>query len=222
MNSANERLVDNNLRMVRLFTPPFDHASWPGGDPGYIKGYVPGVRENGGQYTHAAIWYAMAAAAMGNTQQAWQLFALLNPIRHGDTAERMMTYRVEPYVVAADVYSLAGHAGQGGWTWYTGSASWMYRLLVESLLGITLRVDRLRIRPLMPLEWPGFALHYRFRETVYDIQVVRVGPDTGQPPRIILDGQALSDPSSEIPLVDDRQEHHVRVELGTASAPPAP
>jgi len=214
MNSANDRLVDKNLHLVRLFTPPFDKAPW---DPGYIKGYVPGVRENGGQYTHAAVWYAMAAAAMGNTQQAWELFGLINPIRHGDSPERIMTYRVEPYVVAADVYSLPGHAGQGGWTWYTGSASWMYRLLVESLLGITLHVDRLRIVPLLPPDWPGYTLHYRFRETIYHIEIIRLGPDTARPSRIVVDGQQLPEPSPpEIPLVDDRQEHHVRVELGAA------
>ena len=129
--------------MIRLFEPPFDGTEM---DPGYIRGYVPGVRENGGQYTHAAIWAVMAVARLGNAQEAWRLFSLLNPIRHADSPERAATYKVEPYVVAADVYSAKGHEGRGGWTWYTGSAGWMYRLLVEDLLGLRLEVDTLTFR----------------------------------------------------------------------------
>ena len=208
MRSAHDQLVDINLRLVHLFTPPFDTAAW---DPGYIKGYVPGVRENGGQYTHAAIWFAMAAAKMGDTDRAWALFDIINPVRHGDTAERIMTYRVEPYVVAADVYSLPDHAGRGGWTWYTGSASWMYRLLVESLLGVTLHVDRLHVGPLLPQTWPGFSFRYRFRDTHYHIEVVRAGSSAAGHPAIILDGAPLTSP--DIPLVDDRKDHFVQVKL---------
>ncbi len=213
MDSAHERLVDSDLRLVKLFTPPFDRAPW---DPGYIKGYVPGVRENGAQYTHAAIWFAMAAAATGNSDRAWQLFNMINPIHHGDTRERINTYRVEPYVVAADLYTLKGHAGQGGWTWYTGSASWMYRLIHESLLGITIRVDRLIIKPLLPREWKGFKFHYRYRETVYHVEVVVVGPNTRTIHKITLDGKDLE--GEEIRMLDDRRDHRVRIEVG---APPS-
>jgi cyclic beta-1,2-glucan synthetase len=150
-----------------LLDPPFDKSNL---EPGYIKGYVPGVRENGGQYTHAAIWAAMAFAAQGDAKRAWELLAMINPVNHGKSPEAIQTYKVEPYVVAADVYAVAPHTGRGGWTWYTGSAGWLYRLMVESLLGLRLEVDKLHITPCLPADWQAFTVHYRHRETVYHIR----------------------------------------------------
>ncbi|HUU93383.1 MAG TPA: glucoamylase family protein [Phycisphaerae bacterium] len=209
MQSVFETLVDWNLRLVKLFDPPFDGAPW---DPGYIKGYVPGVRENGGQYTHAAVWVAMAAAALKQTDTAWRLMSAINPIHHGDTPERIARYKVEPYVVAADVYTAAGHEGRGGWTWYTGSAAWMYRLLIESLLGLSLDVDTLTLAPILPPDWKGYTIHYRFRETLYHIKISVAGTATWNVRSVRLDDEPQ--PDNRIHLVDDRRDHVVRVQVG--------
>jgi len=203
--AVDDRLVDRSLRVVKLFDPPFDTSAL---NPGYIKGYVPGVRENGGQYTHAAVWAAMAHAAAGETARAWSVFDLINPLHHGNTAAAIDVYKVEPYVVAADVYTNLQHAGRGGWTWYTGSASWMYQLITESLLGIHLEVDALRLDPKIPAGWRDVTIHYRHRETVYHIHVVNHG---GAVSRVVCDG--VEQPDRRIPLRDDRQEHRVDVEL---------
>ncbi|HEX5102885.1 MAG TPA: cyclic beta 1-2 glucan synthetase, partial [Pirellulaceae bacterium] len=160
--SVDRRLVRRDPRLILLLDPPFDKSNL---NPGYIKGYVPGVRENGGQYTHSAIWTVMAMAAMGDRERTWELFGLINPISHGATPDDVSIYRVEPYVVAADVYGVDPHKGRGGWTWYTGSAGWMYRLIVESLLGLHLQVDKLRFAPCLPDDWTEFKIHYRYRET---------------------------------------------------------
>jgi cellobiose phosphorylase len=205
--AVDRRLVRRDLKVIQLFDPPFDHSELK---PGYIKGYVPGVRENGGQYTHAAVWAAMAFAAAGDTARAWELFDLINPLHHGNTAEAIATYKVEPYVVAADVYTNPQHAGRGGWTWYTGSASWMYQLITESLLGLRLEVDHLRIAPRVPASWPGLELHYRYRETVYHIRIANGG--AGAVRRVVCDG--ADQPDHRIPLRDDRQDHRVEIELG--------
>ena len=201
MDAVEQRLVRRPAKLIQLFDPPFDKAPL---NPGYIKGYIPGVRENGGQYTHAAIWTAMAFAEMGDHDKAWELFALLNPIHHGGTPEQIATYKVEPYVVAADVYAMAPHVGRGGWTWYTGSAGWMYRLLIESLLGVHLEGDQLRLTPRLPKSWTSYKIHYRYRMTTYHITLTRSADDEM---RHLLDGQPL--PGETIPLVDDRQDHAV-------------
>jgi cellobiose phosphorylase len=203
--AVDQRLVRRDLGVVQLFDPPFDTSAMK---PGYIKGYVPGVRENGGQYTHAAVWTAMAFAAAGDTARAWELFGMINPLHHGNTAAAIATYKVEPYVVAADVYTNPQHAGRGGWTWYTGSASWMYQLVTESLLGIHLEVDQLRVEPRIPASWPGLAIHYRHRETVYHIHVTNHG---GTVSRVICDG--VDQENHRIPLRDDRQDHRIEIEL---------
>ena len=203
MDAVDARLVRRDDRLVRLLDPPFDTSEL---DPGYIKGYVPGVRENGGQYTHAAIWAAMAFAELGDAGRAWEVWHLINPLAHGASPRAIETYKVEPYVVAADVYAVAPHVGRGGWTWYTGSAAWMYRLIVESLLGLRLEGDRLRIEPCLPAEWKGFTVHYRFRETVYHIVVHQTPPAKGDE-RLSVDGQQQA--GLAIPLVDDRAEHRV-------------
>jgi cellobiose phosphorylase len=211
--------VRPEARLVQLLDPPFDRK---GPDPGYIAGYLPGVRENGGQYTHAAVWAAMAFAALGDAQRAWQLMEFINPLNHGRTAQEVAVYRVEPYVVAADVYSLPPHTGRGGWSWYTGSAGWMYRLVIESLLGLRLRIDdegaRLAIAPCVPDPWRSFRVDYRFRETVYRIDVDLTG-GTGAPTTIELDGRSQA--GDALALVDDRKAHAVRVRTARVGPIPA-
>jgi cellobiose phosphorylase len=211
MNAVNARLVRREHSLIQLLDPPFDTSEL---EPGYIRGYVPGVRENGGQYTHSAVWTAMAFAALGDAARAWELTAMINPINHARTPEGAATYKVEPYVVAADVYALAPHTGRGGWTWYTGSAGWMYRLVLESLLGLKLEVDRLRFAPCLPPEWNRFALRYRYRETYYDIAVRRTDMEGGEEldaATVIVDGVAQE--GAFILLADDRQEHRVDVRV---------
>src|SRR3990167_9380647 len=146
MDAVDKRLVNRDHALIQLLDPPFDKSSL---DPGYIKGYVPGVRENGGQYTHGAIWTVMAFAALGDSARAWELFGMINPVNHASAEAAIATYKVEPYVVAADVYAVAPHTGRGGWTWYTGSAGRMYRLIVESLLGLKREGDKLLCRWLL-------------------------------------------------------------------------
>jgi cellobiose phosphorylase len=208
MNAVDQRLVRRDAGLIQLFDPPFDKSAL---NPGYIKGYIPGVRENGGQYTHAAIWTAMAFAIMGESERAWELFSLLNPIHHGGTPRQIATYKVEPYVVAADVYALSPHTGRGGWTWYTGSAGWMYRLLIETLLGVNLEGDQLRLAPRLPKTWTTFKIHYRYRQTVYHITITRLATDSADTNSLSLDGQELS--GKTIPLRDDRKEHAVEMKV---------
>jgi cyclic beta-1,2-glucan synthetase len=207
MEAVDERLVRREHGLIQLLDPPFDKSAL---NPGYIKGYVPGVRENGGQYTHAAIWAAMAFARLGDNRRAWEFFTMINPVNHARSSEETAVYKVEPYVVAADVYAVAPHTGRGGWTWYTGSAAWMYRLIVESILGLRLEVDKLRFKPCIPEDWEGFKLHYRYRETIYHIAVLQTPDDNGEM-RVIVDGIEQHDRT--IPLVDDHKEHRVEVRL---------
>jgi cellobiose phosphorylase len=204
MRAVEQRLVRRDDGLIQVLDPPFDQSAL---NPGYIKGYIPGVRENGGQYTHGAVWTAMAFALLGEGERAWELFALINPVLHGGTPSQIATYKVEPYVVAADVYAVAPHAGRGGWTWYTGSAGWMYRLLIETLLGVNLEGEQLRLAPLLPKAWPAFTVHYRYRQTVYHIFVTRLAADAGNAPSLTLDGEALA--GDTLPLRDDRIEHTV-------------
>jgi len=208
MNSLDRRLVRREDRLIQLLDPPFDKSPL---NPGYIKGYVPGVRENGGQYTHSAIWTVMAFAMMGDTERAWELFRMINPISHGSTPESIAKYRVEPYVVAADVYGVAPHVGRGGWTWYTGSAGWMYRLITESLLGLQLDVDKLRFNPKPPKDWTSYKIHYRYRATFYHITIRNQGTGSAIQ-RLTLDG--MDQPEHFVPLVDDGDHHSVEIDLG--------
>jgi len=207
MEAADQRLIHRDQALIQLLDPPFDKSDL---NPGYIKGYVPGVRENGGQYTHGAIWMAMAFAQLGDSRRAWELMAVINPVNHARSPESIATYKVEPYAVAADVYALSPHTGRGGWTWYTGSAGWMYRLIVESLLGLKLEVDRLSFAPLLPVDWVGFTVHYRYRETVYHIAVLRRQVGDGET-SVTVDGSPQQDKT--ITLVDDHQEHAVEVRI---------
>jgi cyclic beta-1,2-glucan synthetase len=208
MQSVNERLIHPEAGLIQLFDPPFDRSPL---NPGYIKGYVPGVRENGGQYTHAAVWTVIAFALLGDHDRAWELVALLNPINHGATAKQIATYKVEPYVIAADVYAVAPHTGRGGWTWYTGSAGWMYRLLIETLLGLNLEGNRLRLTPRLPRSWTTCKIRYRYRRTSYHISISRLIDGAPQSGQIALDGQDIV--GTTIPLVDDSREHRVEMRL---------
>jgi len=213
MEAVAERLVhesdDPPPGLIHLFTPPFDETPQ---DPGYIKGYPPGIRENGGQYTHAALWAVWAYTEMGQGDRAGALFQLLNPVHHSDTGEKMRRYGVEPYVVAADVYSGEGVFGRGGWTWYTGSSGWMVRLGIEAILGLRRGGDALWIEPCIPSDWPGYRIGYRFGATTYRIEVENPeGSSTGIE-RVSMDGKELDD--GRIPLEDDGGEHHVVVKMG--------
>ena len=206
MESVDKLLVRREHRLIQLLDPPFDRSDL---DPGYIKGYVPGVRENGGQYTHAAVWTAMAFAALGDGSRAWELLAMINPINHGRSPEEIAIYKGEPYVAAADVYAVSPHIGRGGWTWYTGSAGWMYRLIMESLLGLRLETDNLHFEPCLPPEWDTFTVHYRYRETMYHITVRQTHDNNTA--TVTVDG--VPQKGKTISLVDDRQEHVAEVRI---------
>jgi cyclic beta-1,2-glucan synthetase len=208
MAAVDQRLVRRDTQLIQLLAPPFDKSDL---EPGYIKGYVPGVRENGGQYTHAAIWATTAFAMMGDRERAWELFAMLNPVNHGSTPAEIERYKVEPYVMCADIYGAPPHTGRGGWTWYTGASGWMYRLTVETLLGLQLEVDHLRIAPCIPADWASYKIHYRYRDTFYHITVQRVGEQSEQGIRVTVDG--VERPDNIIPLIDDRQDHAVEVRI---------
>ncbi len=211
MDAVRRLLVRTQDNLVLLFTPPFDKTPR---DPGYIKGYLPGIRENGGQYTHAALWSAWAFAELGQSETAEKLFRLLNPIYHAGTPAEVERYKVEPYVVAADVYSVAPHTGRGGWTWYTGSAAWMYRLGLEGILGLHRAGAGLIIEPHIPAGWPGYDATYRFGNATYRIYV-RNGRalDGDGPPDITVDGAPL--PGNLLALHDDGEVHQVQIALGS-------
>jgi cyclic beta-1,2-glucan synthetase len=205
MQSLQRRLVRAEDGLLLLFTPPFDKTPK---DPGYIKGYLPGIRENGGQYTHAATWSVWAVAALGEIDAAERLFRLLNPIYHADSPDKAARYKVEPYVVAADIYGVAPHTGRGGWTWYTGSAAWLYRLGLEGLLGLQRRGDSLHIQPKLPSHWEGYEVDYRVGGAVYHIRVRRAG-GVDTPGACYLDQAPL--PGPDLPLHDDGCEHTVEI-----------
>ena len=211
MEQVNQRLVRRDSGIIQLLDPPFDKA---GPNPGYIRGYVPGVRENGGQYTHAAIWTAMAFARLGENERAWELARMINPVQHASTPEKSARYKVEPYVVTADVYAVPPHVGRGGWSWYTGSSGWMYRLLVESLLGLTRTATTLTLEPRLPQTWSGFSLAYRYRNTTYQIRVVR---GDGSAPQLTVDGVLRHDMAIE--LSDSGGVRQVELLLPQASQP---
>ncbi len=210
MQSVLTRLVHPQSRLSLLFTPPFDKSSQ---DPGYIKGYLPGTRENGGQYTHAATWTAWAFTRMGDGKVAGELFDLLNPVFQSDNIEKANIYRVEPYVISADIYSQPPYVRRGGWTWYTGSAAWMYRLGLEAILGFHKVGNSLQIDPVIPPHWDGFEIRYQFGESVYKIQVHNPEHVAHEVRQVVLDGLGLKE--NFIPLVDDHQEHDVIVTMGS-------
>ncbi|HUP02320.1 MAG TPA: glucoamylase family protein [Gemmatimonadota bacterium] len=224
MKAVEQYLVRRGDGLVLLFTPPFDRTPL---DPGYIKGYLPGVRENGGQYTHGAIWSVIAFAQLGDGDKAAELFSILNPINHGSTRAGIHRYKVEPYVSVADVYAEPPHVGRGGWTWYTGSAGWMYRAGVEWILGFRLRGATLHLDPCIPRDWPGFEISFRYHSARYEVavenpagvmrgvrQVELDGDEVAAPARSAGDGSGAPAEGARIPLVDDGNRHKVRVVLG--------
>ncbi|HEY2896563.1 MAG TPA: hypothetical protein VGJ12_05460, partial [Gemmatimonadaceae bacterium] len=222
LNSMEQHLVSEPEKLIRLLTPAFDKTPH---DPGYIKGYLPGVRENGGQYTHGVLWGVRALAELGRTERATKLLEMLSPITHGRTQEEVEVYRVEPYVIAADVYGVAPHVGRGGWTWYTGSAGWMYRVALESLLGLTIvGGTRLELRPCVPESWPGFSVRMRLadKRTRYEIVLTRAAAGVSET-QVHVDGEALSDVISNraasIALVRDGGVHLVEVALANDLTP---
>ena len=204
MDEAYKYLVQKDDQVIRLLEPAFDKSKL---NPGYIKGYVPGIRENGGQYTHAAVWMIIAFARLGNNQRVWELLQMINPINHGKTKEAIGIYKVEPYVLVADVYALAPHAGRGGWTWYTGSAGWLYRLITESFLGLQQTGNKLNFSPCVPEEWESFKIRYRYMSTTYHIEVIQK-KSVGKM-QILLDEKEQK--TSVITLEDDGRDHNVRI-----------
>jgi cellobiose phosphorylase len=209
MDAVEKRLMRVNDKLIQLFAPPFDKGAQ---QPGYIKGYVPGIRENGGQYTHAPTWVVLATALQGRGELALKLWNLINPVYHATTPAEVTRYKVEPYVVCADVYGAPPHTGRGGWTWYTGSASWLYRVALEAILGFRREGNTLRFEPCVPPSWPRFELTYRHRSATYQIFVDN-SAGTGRLVRSVeLDGEPL--PGFSVPLSDGAKTHKVRVELG--------
>jgi cyclic beta-1,2-glucan synthetase len=216
MDAVRTHLVRRAARAVLLLTPAFDQSAQ---DPGYIKGYPPGMRENGGQYTHAAIWTIMAVARLGNGDEAMELFHMLNPVNHTRTAADVERYKVEPYVMAGDVYAHPAHLGRGGWTWYTGSAGWMYRAGLESILGLTRHGATFEVDPCIPAEWPGFSLTWTIGRTTYEITVSNPQHHCRGVARASHNGVACD--AAAIPLLDDGGTHRVEILIGETHSSPA-
>jgi cellobiose phosphorylase len=208
MQSADEHLVRKEDGLIQLFNPPFDKSNL---NPGYIKGYVPGVRENGGQYTHAAIWLVMAFATTGNRKRTWELLQMINPVNRGNTVEKIAIYKTEPYVIAADVYAEPLHKGRGGWTWYTGSAGWMYQLIMNNFIGLKKENGALKFAPCVPAEWTTWEVSYNFYYTKYNIKFTQTQGEA-KPMQVYLDNTLQE--NGAIVLNDDGQTHEVRIEFG--------
>jgi cyclic beta-1,2-glucan synthetase len=210
MAAVNQQLVRQSEGLVLLLTPPFNHTPL---DPGYIRGYVPGIRENGGQYTHAAVWTLMAFAALGEGDKAGELFRMLNPISRSASRAGVQRYKVEPYVMPGDVYGEPPHVGRGGWTWYTGSAGWFYRAGTEWMLGFRVRGKILAIDPCIPRSWPSYSINYRYHSTTYEIKVENPRGVNRGIARVEFDGKSVPGPAN-IPLEDDGIDHRILVILG--------
>ncbi len=209
MDAVRAHLVRRSSKTVLLLSPPFNKSAL---DPGYIKSYLPGVRENGGQYTHAAQWVVLALARLGSGDEAAELFHMLNPINHSRTAAEVGHYKTEPYAVAGDVYDHPAHSGRGGWTWYTGSSGWMYRVAVEELIGLRQRGQTFSVDPCIPSSWPGFLVRWRHGKTHYEIAVENPEQRCRGIASVVPVGRSVD--TQAIPLVDDGQSHTVKVTLG--------
>ncbi len=210
MAASEQHLVRRQDGLILLLTPPFDHTPR---DPGYIKGYLPGIRENGGQYTHAATWTLIAFASLSDGDKAGELFRMMNPINRTNSRVSVQRYKVEPYVVAGDIYAEAPHIGRGGWTWYTGSAGWLYRAGIEWILGFRLRGMMLAIDPCIPRNWPAYSIDFRYHSATYKIRVENPSGVARGVAITELDGKLLAGAAS-IPLVDDGATHNIRIVLG--------
>ena len=211
MDAVRTSLVARGAQVMLLLAPPFDRSAQ---EPGYIKGYPPGVRENGGQYTHAAAWAVIAFAMLGDGDKAFELFSILNPIHHASTRAAVHRYKVEPYVACADVYAVPPHVGRGGWTWYTGAAGWLYRAGLEGILGFRLQGQTLGLDPCIPSAWPGFEIEFRYHSARYQITVENPRGVNRGVTRLEVDGEALPAVGAGVPLADDGATHRVRVVLG--------
>jgi cellobiose phosphorylase len=207
IDSANKYLIRKDAKFIQLFDPPFNRSKL---NPGYIKGYVPGVRENGGQYTHAAIWLVMAFAALKDRESTWELLQMINPINHGSTAEAIAKYKVEPYVMAADIYAEQLHIGRGGWTWYTGSAGWMYQLIIEWFLGLRREADIVWFEPCIPASWRSFRIRYQYMDTSFDMTITQDA--NTEEAKIFMDDELK--PEGHFKLVNDKKVHVVKIHLG--------
>jgi cellobiose phosphorylase len=212
MASVEERLVHPDAKLIQLFDPPFDRGSL---QPGYIKGYVPGIRENGGQYTHGATWVVLATALQGRGVRALELWNLINPIHHASKPADVQHYKVEPYVVCADIYGAPPHTGRGGWTWYTGSAGWLYRVALEAILGVRPAGDTLRVEPCIPSHWAGYEVAYRHRSASYKIRVQNASGAGARVQSILVDGKPVV--GNDVPLCDDGRDHDVQIVLGNGT-----
>lgn len=212
MHSFDRELVERDIAVARLLFPAFDETE---PSPGYIQGYPPGIRENGAQYTHGAIWSIIAWAVLGRGDKAFELFQLINPLSHTRTDSEVRMYKGEPYVIAADVYTAEPHVGRAGWTWYTGAAGWMYQAGVEWILGLRRFGSRLSIRPCIPPDWPRFSVRYRYGSSNYLIEVRNPGGKMCGPGRLVVDGREVDaagqnpDHAPYVELTDDGQEHVV-------------
>jgi cyclic beta-1,2-glucan synthetase len=211
MSAVEKQLINTEDRLALLFTPPFDKTKL---EPGYIKGYPQGVRENGGQYSHAAMWSIIAFTKLGEGDKAAALFSLLNPINHARTPAEVERYKVEPYVIAADVYSTPPHVGRGGWTWYTGSAGWMQRAGAENIIGLQMQGGHFRLDPCIPKAWPSFRITLRHRSARYEILVENPDHVSSGIASAHVDGIAVDHLPLRLPLVDDGATHQVLVKLG--------
>jgi cyclic beta-1,2-glucan synthetase len=212
MNAVRSHLVRRASRVILLLTPPFDRTAL---DPGYIKGYLPGIRENGGQYTHAAQWVVLALTKLGSGDEAVELFHMLNPINHSRTPADVQQYKTEPYAVPGDVYDHPSHRGRGGWTWYTGSAGWMYRVALEGIIGLHRRGSFFSVEPCIPSSWPTLSFEWRFKTTVYSVSIENPERHCTGVTSVTLDGATVD--AAAIPLIDDGSPHRVRVVLGAVS-----
>ena len=209
LNSVEKYLIDEDMGTIALLTPAFHSSEL---NPGYIKSYVPGVRENGGQYTHAAIWTIKAFAMMGYGDKAYNLYKMINPINHSRTSIESSTYKIEPYVMAADVYTNPQHRGRGGWSWYTGSSGWMYVVGLEDIIGFSIEGNKLYINPCIPKGWHGFTIRYKYKDTTYHIEVNNKNRVNKGVKSIFVDNAEINE--KYIPLIDDGKDHHVLVNMG--------
>ncbi|MFZ5351134.1 MAG: GH36-type glycosyl hydrolase domain-containing protein, partial [Bacillota bacterium] len=202
-------LINKDDGIILLLTPPFDEGDL---EPGYIKGYLPGVRENGGQYTHAAVWVVLAYAMQGMGDKAWEYYNMLNPINHAKTMMEVARYKVEPYVMAADVYAVNPHAGRGGWTWYTGAAGWMYRVGIQHILGFKIEDGKLSINPCIPKSWSEYSIEYLYKKTSYNIAVRNPSKVSTGIEKLIIDN--IESKENYIKLTDDGKKHYIEVIMG--------
>jgi cellobiose phosphorylase len=207
MASLDKNLVRKDLKLIQLLDPPFNGK---GPNPGYIRGYVPGVRENGGQYSHAAIWTLMAFAALGDREKVWELFSMIQPLSHSSDSGSMQVYKVEPYVMVADIYGNQLYKGKGGWTWYTGSAGWMYQFIMGSLLGMELQKDVLSFKPCFPKDWPSVSIVYSYGKSTFRITVFQLNNNEES----WWKQDETQGKGNAIQLIDDGQEHIVKVYVG--------